>query len=465
MKSATTSDVNVAGPRSSRPSTTWSAAWSGNTSAVLHASMIALGLVFIFDVITQPGRITEDFRSYYLAGWAARLGSTIYDPAVLREIGAILEVETPINPYLYPPPLAFAASALARLSPSAAQVVWWAVGLGLIAPAVTQLTIQMARLNDGNDANGARASVALPELSLMFMLGGFLLWMFNIRSNMWWGQVNPIVVAVILFATRAHLRKNGAACGALLAVAALIKMTPALLLLYFCADRSLRRSVLAGFAGALILGFVATLPLGGFSAWLAFIDQVPRMSHGSHIPGLFPASSPANYSFAGFFARLAGDGTLVTRVLTYAAVLTLLAPILVQLWRARRDPRGRALLLMPLSIVMMIGSPLAYAHYVLYLLPGALFQLAFAVRSGQVKYVGLLAALFAIVSTDFPAFYYRFHYGPMGDLLLTSLNLYALLVLYLVGMRLAASTIAATAAEQTPADSERQLQGGLVTSP
>ncbi|HLM73892.1 MAG TPA: hypothetical protein VK459_14400, partial [Polyangiaceae bacterium] len=77
----------------------------------------------------------------------------------------------------------------------------------------------------------------------------------------------------------------------------------------------------------------------------------------------------------------------------------------------------------------------------------------------------LLAALFAIVSTDFPAFYYRFHYGPMGDLLLTSLNLYALLVLYLVGMRLAASTIAATAAEQTPADSERQLQGGLVTSP
>jgi alpha-1,2-mannosyltransferase len=424
--------------------------------------MIVLGLVFIFDVLTQPDRITEDFRSFYLAGWAARLGLPIYDPNALREIGATLGIELPIHPYLYPPPLAYANTALARLTPAAAQAVWWAVGLGLVAPAVTRLVVRIAHRKEGE---GAPAESALPELCLMFILGGFLLWMFNIRSNMWWGQVNPIVVAFIIFATSSHLKKNGAACGALLGAAALIKITPALLLLYFCADRSLRRQVLAGFGAALAAGFIATLPFGGFSSWLAFFEQLPRMSHTSNIPGLFPASWPANYALAGFFARLIGDGALLARALTYAAVLTLLAPILLQLWRAQRDPVARSLLLAPLSIVMVIGSPLAYAHHVLYLLPGALLQLAFAIRSGQVKYVALLVASFAIISTDFPAIYYRFKFGPMGNLYLTSLNLYGLLALYFISMRLATSAItAAAASEPAPADSERPIQG-LVTSP
>jgi alpha-1,2-mannosyltransferase len=429
--------------------------------------MIVLGVVFIFDVITQPDRIAEDFKSFYLAGWAARLGLPIYDPNALREIGATIGVELPIHPYLYPPPLAYANAALSRLSPAVAQAVWWAVGLGLIAPAVTRLVVQIAHRKEGAEGERARApgESALPELCLMFILGGFLLWMFNIRSNMWWGQVNPIVVALILFATSSHLKKNGAACGALLGAAALIKIVPALLLLYFCADRALRRQVLAGFAAAIAAGFIATLPFGGFEAWLAFFEQLPRMSHTNNIPGLFPASWPANYAFAGFFARLVGDGTLLAKALTYAAVLTLLAPLLLQLWRAQRDPLARSLLLAPLSIVMVIGSPLAYAHHVLYLLPGALLQLAFAIRSGQVKYVALLAASFAVISIDFPAMYHRFKFGPMGDLYLTSLNLYGLLALYLIGMSLAKSASASAAAsEPAPADSEREIQG-LVTSP
>jgi alpha-1,2-mannosyltransferase len=414
--------------------------------------MVAIGLVLIFDVITQPGRITEDFRSFYLAGWATRLGLPIYDPASLREIGAILGVALPIHPYLYPPPLAYAAAGLAHLTPAAAQIVWWAVGLGLITPALTLLAVRIAARGEG-----PRAEYALPELCLTFLLGGFLLWMFNIRSNMWWGQVNPIVVGLIALAVRFHLKKNGAACGALLAGAALIKMTPALLLLYFCADRSLRLPVLKGFAATVAAVFVATLPFGGASAWLAFLDQLPRMSHGSFIPGLFPASSPANFSFAGFFSRLAGDETLAMKVLTYASILALLAPILLQLWRTRRDPAGNFLLFAPLSVVMVLGSPLAYAHHVIYLLPGSLLQLAFAVRSGRVRYAASLPALYALISIDFPAYYHLFHFNPAREHLFNSMNLYGLVALYCVGMGLARSAVA----ERTvaaPADSERSLQ-------
>ena len=423
------------------------------THAVLHASMITLGIIFVFDVITQPGWVTEDFRSFYLAGWAARLDLPIYDPNTLRELGAILGLDLPIHPYLYPPPLAYAATALARLSPAAAQVVWWFVGILLITPATTLLAV---RIGARGDSEGRPREFALPELCLSFMTAGFLLWMFNVRSNLWWGQVNPIIVAFILFATLAHFNKNGVACGALLGIAASIKMTPALLLLYFCADRSLRRPVLAGFAASLAACFVATLPFGGYSAWLAFIDQVPRMSHGAFIPGLFPSSSPANFSLAGFFSRIVGDETLAMKVLTYAVILALLAPILLRLWRTRRDPTGRLLLLGPLSIVMVIGSPLAYAHHVLYLLPGAMLQLVFAIRSGNVKYAAGLPALFAIVATDFPAYYYRFKLGPTANQLVTSMNLYALLALYFVGMRFAALATSA-ASEAQPAESERPI--------
>ena len=137
------------------------------THAVLHASMITLGIIFVFDVITQPGWVTEDFRSFYLAGWAARLDLPIYDPNTLRELGAILGLDLPIHPYLYPPPLAYAATAGLT-----------AVGLWRGAPWSGRAAAAWALACDAG------------ALAFLFMTG---------RAGLWPPMPLPIFLAAIVF--------------------------------------------------------------------------------------------------------------------------------------------------------------------------------------------------------------------------------------------------------------------------
>src|SRR6202035_2483419 len=107
------------------------------------------------------------------------------------------------------------------------------------------------------------------------------------------------------------------------------------------------------------------------------------------------------------------------------------------------DERTAELMLLPFLVAMVVASPVAYLHHVIYLLPGLALSLGYAWtalagwRRPAAVAVLLLAA--AAAGAPFPEMY--MHRGispigqglPLGLELLTSLNLYALLALALAG--------------------------------
>jgi len=385
--------------------------------------MSALCALLVFDIVEVPDRIAEDFKSFYLAGAAVLEGKNFYDVEVLRSLAAQRGLRDPVFPYLYPPPLAHCAAWLASLPGRSAQLVAWGVSVASLGAACAASALLLG-------PRGRRELVGAGEgaaANLQFALAAMLLWLLNVRASIHWGQVNPLVVSLLLLAVVCYVRRADTACGVLLGLAASVKVTPALLLVHCWATRRYRAFV--GFA----LAIAATVPIDPLG-WWTFIARLPDVSHGSSIPGLFHPSSVANFSLAGFVARLT-DEPLVMRLVPMAVAGALLLPIVLRGRRSRDDVTQR-LLLGPLLVVMVIASPLAYAHHVLLLLPGALVQVVFLARHRPVWQLGLLMVLFAVASVDFPAFYHRFGFGDLGWRL-ASFNLYALLAIYAFGMAIA----------------------------
>jgi alpha-1,2-mannosyltransferase len=368
------------------------------------------------------GVVPFDFRSFYLAGAAFFGGGSIYDIHSLQSAADSLKIPGVVLPYLYPPALAFYLSPLTRLEPLAASRVWELLSLAFYVVILTQ-SVRLAGQSIRD--KGSPSLIYLAAFVLFFAL--------PFDYNFILGQVNALVLVFILFAfTLAPGPRRDLLAGILLACAALIKVTPAFLLLFFLINRRWR--VLTGFlAGTATLILPALLSAAGRGAWAAFFNFLPAMSYGKTIPALFPASGPANFSIAGFFARLF-ENTMAVSLCSYAAALGLLA-LLVSRHLKMRDKSDPAVLL-PYFILMVIASPLAYLHHVIYIYPALLVMFCGMADPGEGKSRGMFwLVVFAALTAgvDFPDNYCKIERLP-GALL--SINLYALLFLFFVSLRL-----------------------------
>ncbi len=378
----------------------------------------ALLLVFWAKWVLPPllvGRIPTDFLSFYFSARVFPEG--IYDAHTLQQMAQSLGVSAHIFPYLYPPLLAFYLSPLAYLPPMWAARAWTVV-LALALIPILWYTVGLVR--------GEEEEPLWP-----WAWAGLFLFLLPFDNNVRMGQVNLPVLAFIVVALYTTLRQGRAFWGGVaLAAAALVKLMPAVLLLYFLIERRYR--ALVGFLAGGILFSLPTFLGGGGRAWGDFGAFSRSSGYARAVPGLFGPAAEPNFSLAGLWARFLGE-TSTAAVLTLFTLAVLLALLLfVHLWRGPKGMSG--LLLLAYVAWMIMAAPYAYLHHVVYLFPVAVLtfvQLRSHPRGALVG--GLLFIALVGASVDWPA-YYRYLPVVYTFVPLTLINLYALLLIFVVSL-------------------------------
>lgn len=404
----------------------------------LFVTAAALSLIAVIDLVMQ-GNLRIDFKSFYFASVAAREGGDIYDVERLNELAGRLPGSAPeghVWPYIYPPLLAYALAPLSLLRLEHAQLIWALLSVTALGVALAASIQGFALPSPAAAESGAERRASLLRA---VALAALLVFALPLRSNIAHGQVNLLVLALLVLSVRAHLSGKDVASGALLALAALIKVTPALFVVLFLARRRYKAAL--AFAAAAALLAAATLPFGALPAWRTFIERLPEMSYGAHIPGLFEPAVVWNFSPAGLLSRWLPDQRALIKTLcigTTAALLVLAArlarrpqPSSGDATDTANDEASAVALFFP---ILVLASPLAYVHHVIYVAPAAAVWISRAWRDRHPGRLAALLGLLLLASTDFPPLYGRIELGAGAFKIATSLNLYALLGLVAVGL-------------------------------
>jgi len=378
-------------------------AWVAHAGAFLLA--LAVLVVTHLDLLQHPSdSARNDFRTFYAAFHAVGDDVDLYEVEALSGVARETGIGAHVFPYLYPPTLAALGRPLAALSPKRAQVVWdW---LSLVAMALAA-TLALACV----DRSG-RASL-IPVVILLLLL-------LPVRNNLHMGQVNPLVLVPVAAACLAYLRGWDRTAGAALAVAALIKLVPVVLLLLWVARRRYRAVaafLVTGLAGALLVALAV-----GLDRWLGFLGFAVDSLGGDRIEGLFALDVVWSFSPKSAALRAFGPGAAAS-----IASLAVVAGVAIWLFRrARRAPSdaSAAPLLLGFSVLMLLSSPVTYLHHVVYLLPGALAVLGTSTRRAY-----WLVLLVVIVGTDLPLLYGRLDLSAALKPLATGVNLWGLLAI------------------------------------
>lgn len=190
--------------------------------------------------------------------------------------------------------------------------------------------------------------------------------------------------------------------GVALALAAALKLSPALFAVVLVADRQFR--ALAAFALAGVLLACASLALGGWEMHRAFLTLTEAIGQSSLLAVVNLSLKPALLALASTLGFVAADPTQPLIVFPApprwageVASLCLLATIAgaLALLRGRRGERARLQLALVLAIAVPLFGPLGWAHYYivpLLLMPGFLAGLPRG--RALASAIGLLAVSF-----------------------------------------------------------------------
>jgi len=224
-----------------------------------------------------------DFSVFYTASKVIMEGHTehLYDIEWFYEVGS--------QPYQYFPFFAILISPLALLSFENARVVWMIINQIVLLSSIW-LVIKSFIIND-----------------IRIILGIFILTLgFGpMDANMYWGQVNAVIMLCIVAAWWAYKNDRPWLCGFMIALGTIIKITPAILGVYFLYKRAFKvvsGSILSGIG----LVFFSMVYLGGVTEHIAwFNDMLPFLTGDD---GMGKGGSILNQSFLAFYIRLAQQG-------------------------------------------------------------------------------------------------------------------------------------------------------------
>ena len=211
--------------------------------------------------ILRDPALGYDFGVYYAAALALRDAphADIYSLRVIQAAARLHHAPIPTLPYLYPSLLAVLLLPLAALPFPAALAVWnttilllWLLGTALLAREIWRITAAPIANNPA-----ARADIGLFAVTLAIFL--------SLLYAPFWealhlGQVSVLVFFLILLAPLCVRRDHPYLAGALLALAAAIKLFPVLLLAYYLlrGQRRVLWGALLTTAGLALLILLAT---------------------------------------------------------------------------------------------------------------------------------------------------------------------------------------------------------------
>jgi alpha-1,2-mannosyltransferase len=196
-------------------------------------------LIFLWQALHAPvGQY--DFSSYYAAALAIRLNphADVYAASVLASAGARAHVQVqPPLPYTYPPLMAILLSPFTLLSFRVVSRLWLLVNAGLCLVVVAILANEIAYVAGASERLARRdlrtwlsdpVHVLGLAIAAAIVLPAAPAW-----QTMLTGQIDLLVLLPLALVPALLRGRRDAWAGAAVALAAMLKLTPAVLLLYF----------------------------------------------------------------------------------------------------------------------------------------------------------------------------------------------------------------------------------------
>ncbi len=363
------------------------ASGSGIAGTTTTADNVLRGLAIVIAVIAVVAgtynlgravfgpRLGQDFTAYYVAGKLIRAGDAdqmygtqeefqaqadrfgVTGPAAEGDRDGRIGGHDSVEPFLYPPVAAVLLLPVAMLPLGAAKIVF--VLINLLAQFLGIAVLFSDR--------------APPQRRVLTAAGWILvLLLFPFFWGLYLGQANSLVFLACALALRQVRRGDQLGGGALLAVAALLKVFPVVLLVLLLCKRQYR-AVAASVVTMAVLSLLS-LPVVGISTFQRFFTDV--------IPEITSRVEPfvRNQGISGTLHRLFTDNPYVHRIVDSPGLArglaTVLAVVVVGLtiWctrRARLDrtPSRRFELEWGLWLIAaVLVSSISWEHYAVFLL-------------------------------------------------------------------------------------------------
>ena len=401
---------------------------SGGLIVVAAVGVMAYLRLALMDVLSVE--VPSDLRVNYIGALALRDGLNPYDNAVALQVAgreAIPYVGTRLWAMVTNPPTAMLYFAPYTTMPlAAARLVFLAVNhVALLATAV--LTWRMVR-------PGLPAAVWLGlVLGVVSLLDPVLL-AFRL------GQVD-LVIGLALAAAAYRLRGGDDAwTGALIGVAAMLKIAPGLLAVYLLWRGRWR--ALAGLAVTTAAVGLLSLGLAGTETWRYYLtDRLPDLLAGS---ALFNNLSLPGLILRVFMGPELAQGFLdlqpdiaVARVLSVISLLVALAVTGKALGRSARTGRAYVLEFSLAVVAALVISGVTWPHYLAWLLPLVGLSLAFSWPTGASRWTAVLCGT-GLALASLPLDAYGGLFGSIFDISMTALSVRGLgLLMLFLGLLLA----------------------------
>ncbi|MDV7274566.1 MULTISPECIES: glycosyltransferase 87 family protein [Rhodococcus] len=336
-------------------------------AGVLIRVLIVAGLVtgFAYNLVGLPG--LRDFGFYYrldldvyrLGGSVFLHGPTLYGSMPPTQMGNFL-------PFTYPPLAAVVFSPLSLVSLEAAGVVVTVLSLvalfGALLVTLDSLGIAPRTTLVWTALGGLAVATALEPVS----------------STLDYGQINILLMALVAFDCLA--KRTPLPRGVLIGLAAAVKLTPAVFVLYFLLRKDFRAAVTTAAA------FVAFSAVGAIATWSDSVTYWTRTLFDSGRIGT-PAY-PANQSITGVLARFDVSESLRTPIWLLLS-LGVLAVAIVAMLRTLRA--GEAALALGVNAVLgLLVSPVSWSHHWVWSVPIILTLGVLAYRGRSIA-LGLVA--------------------------------------------------------------------------
>src|SRR5499433_1756622 len=258
-------------------------------------TVVVLGGLMVYRAAFST-ELNSDFITYRAAGWAVLTGSDIY------------KVQNPRGwPYVYPPPFAILMTPFAEMSAFTASVIWYLLSVILVVSSV-QMSVTMVRSALGRFGRNPFWLYALPFAMVLLWVG----------QGAVEGQATILTLWLLMLALYRSQRGRDIAGGTALACAALLKVFPLALLVYFLRERR-GRLVMAAIT-ALVVGGIA-LPalvygwqrnLTYWQEWIAVVaqpsleDRAPRLQS-DVTDRVFGPDNPRNQALQAVLWRLGAE--------------------------------------------------------------------------------------------------------------------------------------------------------------
>jgi hypothetical protein len=302
-----------------------------------------------------------DFGVFYRASRAIIEGhsSRLYDTEWFYAMGS--------QPYQYFPFFAILITPLALLSFENARIIWMVINQ-IILIASIWLVVKELAIRD--------LRIVLGVIILFLSFG-------PMDANMYWGQVNALIMIGGLAAWRAYKQHRPGLCGFLIAFCTIIKITPAIFFVYFLYKRAydvVGYCLLSG-AGMVLFSMIV---LGGYIEHVDWFTKMLPFLSGSEAMG--KGTSSLNQSFFGTYGRLAREGliqdtTAQTLHLLSGAAVLLISFALCRLRKLTPDTPEFDLEYAAIAcLTVLIPSTVIVQHYV-YMFPAFLIVFIYTVNA------------------------------------------------------------------------------------